>query len=256
MTCYHLFTSSPCTANYSLALLDPNCEECGFDSNNMLICIACKVGFRSTGGKCGREGMCSLNMTLRSPLLLPYHSFFLSLSAIWTPLHLHQCFSINYADIIVTISVVSVAIIMVLAVAIIVTFALVFVRVKRKRAALLQHDYDYPIPQLPKGIQNQQQNEIMHTMDGRQESSIDIFNTSLFARTTSKEGEPADSDSFYATIGDTKADVRIRMNENSAYQSSTNFSLARNPAYGTNVDIAPGIETKENAAYHCDIAIL
>ena len=58
-------------------------------------------------------------------------------------------------------SVVPVVIIVVVAVATLAIFALVFV--KRKRAALLQHEYDYAIPQLPKGIQDQQQNAIqMH----------------------------------------------------------------------------------------------
>ena len=158
-----------------------------------------------------------------------------------------------YADnIIVITSVVSVVIIIVLtcAVASLIIFALVFVRIKRKRA--LQHDYDYAIPQLPKGIQDQQQN----TVDGRQESSIDVSNTFPLATTTSNECEPAESNSLYATIGDVEEDVCIRMDENSAYQPSTNFSFARNPAYGTNVGIAPEIETEDNAAYHCNIAIL
>ena len=37
--------------------------------------------------------------------------------------------------------------------------------------------------------------------------------------------------------------------ENVSYQPSTNFSLEKNPAYGTNVSIAPEIETSENIAY-------
>ena len=129
---------------------------------------------------------------------------------------------------------------MVLAVAVatLTIFALVFVRVKRKRAALLRHDYDYAIPQLPKSIQNQQQN----TTDGRQESGINTF---PLASTTSHEGEPTELNSLYATIGDTDADVCIRMDENSvAHQSSTNFSFARNPAYGTDVGIAHEIELR------------
>ena len=133
-----------------------------------------------------------------------------------------------------TISVVPVVTIMVLAVAAIVIFALVFVGVRRKRAALLQHDYDdmYPVPQLLQSIKDQQQ---INTIDGRQESSIDA---SPFAN----EGEGADSNPLYVTIPDTEADICVRMEENSAYQPSTcYFTFVRNPAYGTNVGIAPEI---------------
>jgi hypothetical protein len=37
--------------------------------------------------------------------------------------------------------------------------------------------------------------------------------------------------------------------ENVSYQPSTRFSLERNPAYGTNIAIAPEIETSANIAY-------
>ena len=47
----------------------------------------------------------------------------------------------------------------------------------------------------------------------------------------------------------------FKMDRNSSYQHSTNFIFARNPAYGTSISMAPKIETEENAAYHCDIAI-
>ena len=153
----------------------------------------------------------------------------------------------NYADI-VTTSVISSGIVIIVVLAV-VGFALMFVGVRRKRAALLQHDYDdmYPVPQLAQSIKDQQQ---INTIDGRQEHSIDVFNTPPFAN----EGEPADSNSLYATIPDTEADVCVRMEENSAYQPSTNFVFATNPAYGTNIGTAPEIETEENTAYHCDIS--
>ena len=50
---------SLCTADCSVALQDPNCEECGFDSNNMPICAVCKSGYKPQDGKCEKEGMCS-----------------------------------------------------------------------------------------------------------------------------------------------------------------------------------------------------
>lgn len=69
---------------------------------------------------------------------------------------------------------------------------------------MLQRDYDesdmYPVPQLPQSIKDQQQ---INTIDERQESSINVFNTSPFAN----EGEPADSNSLYTTIPDPEADL-------------------------------------------------
>ena len=50
---------SPCTANCSQTLDDPNCEQCGIDLNNMTICTVCKTGYRLVGGQCQREGMYS-----------------------------------------------------------------------------------------------------------------------------------------------------------------------------------------------------
>ena len=52
-----------------------------------------------------------------------------------------------------------------------------------------------------------------------------------------------------AAAGDTTGGYGIRTQENSAYLPSTNFSLAINEAYATNVGIAPEIETEENIAY-------
>ena len=120
---------------------------------------------------------------------------------------------------------------MTLAIAIIVVFALAFVRVKRRA----EHYYDYAIPWSLNGSST---------------------NAELFASNNLSEGESAKHDSLYATIEDVEEDVRMRMDENSAYQPSTSFSFARNSAYGTNVSIAPEIETEENAAYHCDTTIL
>ena len=170
---------------------------------------------------------------------------------------------------IVISSVVSVVLIVALAVAAaaIIIFALVFVQIKRKRAALLQQDYyDDTIPQSPiaKSVQDKK--------DGGRESSIDASYLSI---STSNKCEPGDSDSLYATIGDAEAenDVCIRMNENlayqpstnfssyatigdteasecigmgenSAYQPSTNFSLASNSAYVTNAGVANEIELR------------
>ena len=143
---------------------------------------------------------------------------------------------------IVISSVVSVVLIVALAVvaAAIIIFALVFVRVKRKRAALLQRDYyDDTIPQSPiaKSVQDKK--------DGGRESSIDASYLSI---STSNKCEPEDSDSLYATIGDAEAenDVCIIMNENSAYQPSTNFS-----SYTTIGDTEAGecIGMDENSVY-------
>ena len=137
----------------------------------------------------------------------------------------------------------------VLAVIGVIICTLVFVGVRRKQAALKTshniNDDRHPIPRLLP--QDQQQ---ISTIDGRQESSILDLNNSPFAN----EGEPAESNLLYATIPDTEVDVHIRMDENSAYQPSTNFLFATNPAYGTNIGIAPEIETEENAAYHSDIS--
>ena len=44
--------------------------------------------------------------------------------------------------------------------------------------------------------------------------------------------------------------------ENVSYQPTTSFSQERNPAYGTNVAIAPEIETSENIAYEHSKSIL
>ena len=90
--------------------------------------------------------------------------------------------------------------------------------------------------------------------------TVNVSNT--LASTTSHVGdehETSKSNSLYATIGDVEEDVCIRMDENSAYQpTDASFSFGRNPAYGTNVAIAPEIETEQNAAYHCacDMATL
>ena len=127
-------------------------------------------------------------------------------------------------------------IVIVLAITTIIIFVLIFIRVK-KRTVVPQHIYDY-IPQSgPQKVQDQHQNEVVHTIDGRKQSS-----------TPAKEGEPAESISLYAVTVDTEAGG-IRTQENSAYQPSTNFSLAINQAYETNVGIAPDIETQENSAY-------
>ena len=50
-------TISLYTADCSVALQDSNCEECGFDSNNMPICTTCRVGYRVINGQCANEGM-------------------------------------------------------------------------------------------------------------------------------------------------------------------------------------------------------
>ena len=113
-----------------------------------------------------------------------------------------------------------------LAIAIIVIFALAFVRVKRGA----EHDYDYAIP---------------WSLNGNSTNVEPFASNNLSVH-----------NSLYATIEDVEEDVRMRMGENSAYQPSTSFSFARNSAYGTNVSIAPEIETEENAAYHCDTTIL
>ena len=137
-----------------------------------------------------------------------------------------------------TISVVSsVAVVVLLAVIGVVICILMFVgaNYKRKRAALLQNDYDdiHLMPQLPQNKSDEQQ------IDGRQESSIDVLNSSPFAN----EGEPAENNS------DTRADFHMQMDENSAYQPSTNFVFATNPVFGTNAGTAPDIEfeTEGNA---------
>ena len=41
----------------------------------------------------------------------------------------------------------------------------------------------------------------------------------------------------------------VRMQENVSYQPSTNFIFATNPAYETDIAIAPEIPTEENVAY-------
>ena len=47
------------------------------------------------------------------------------------------------------------------------------------------------------------------------------------------------------------------MDENSVYQpTDAHLSIGRNPAYGTNIGIAPEIDTEQNTAYHCVMATL
>ena len=163
--------------------------------------------------------------------------------------------SVNQISIVVIVMVPAVTI------AVIVTSVLVFVGVKRKRAGHLQHEYDYPIIRLPPRVPYQQQMSTIIPIEGRQESSIIAFNTpeSPFSSTTLNDSERAiaeSTDSHPTTCLNTEADIYVRMDENSAYQPSTNFLFARNPAYGTNVAIALEIESEENAAYHCNTAIL
>ena len=43
--------------------------------------------------------------------------------------------------------------------------------------------------------------------------------------------------------------VHVLMQENASYQPSTNFDLFTNPAYGTDIAIAPEIPTEINIAY-------
>ena len=43
--------------------------------------------------------------------------------------------------------------------------------------------------------------------------------------------------------------VHVQMQENALYQPSTNFVLFANPAYGTDIAIAPEIPTEDNIAY-------
>ena len=93
--------------------------------------------------------------------------------------------------------------------------------------------------------QDQQQVHVDESL--RQESSFDVYNTTL----ATIEDEVAESNSHrnYAIAGTSE------MDRNSSYQPS--FIFARNPAYGTSntTSMVPEIEAEENAAYHCDIAI-
>ena len=61
-------------------------------------------------------------------------------------------------------------------------------------------------------------------------------------------GEPKED----STAENTNDELRVPSPDvavNASYQPSTNFNLERNSAYGTNVAIAPEIETSENTAY-------
>ena len=40
------------TADCSTALQDPNCLECGFDSNGLPICTMCRSEYRLVDGQC------------------------------------------------------------------------------------------------------------------------------------------------------------------------------------------------------------
>lgn len=144
------------------------------------------------------------------------------------------------------ISVIS-AVIVVLAVGIIVICAVVFSIRRSKRQSVLRHDYDYPIVMLQRQQRTQDQQQVHIDGNLRQESSFNVYNATL----ATTEGEVAESNSHrnYTTAG------MFKMDRNSSYQHSTNFIFARNPAYGTSISMAPKIETEENAAYHCDIAI-
>ena len=87
-----------------------------------------------------------------------------------------------------------------------------------------------------------------------------ISNT-LASTTSHVGGEAAEPNSLYEIVGDVEEDDYTIMDGNSACQqiyTDANFSFGRNPAYGTNVAIAPQIETEQNAAYHCacDMATL
>ena len=47
----------------------------------------------------------------------------------------------------------------------------------------------------------------------------------------------------------TCAEVQVQIEDNASYLPSTNFIFAANPAYGTDVAIAPEIPTEDNIAY-------
>ena len=62
-----------------------------------------------------------------------------------------------------------------------------------------------------------------------------------------------------STAENTNGELRVPSPDvavNASYQPSTNFNLERNSAYGTNVAIAPEIETSENIAYEHNKSIL
>ena len=67
-------------------------------------------------------------------------------------------------------------------------------------------------------------------------------------------GEPRED----STAENTNDELRVPSPDvavNASYQPSTNFNLDRNSAYGTNVAIAPEVETSENTAYeHSNVA--
>jgi hypothetical protein len=51
------------------------------------------------------------------------------------------------------------------------------------------------------------------------------------------------------TREETPGPVHVQMQENASYQPSTNFEFVANPAYGTDIAIAPEIPTEDNIAY-------
>ena len=55
------------------------------------------------------------------------------------------------------------------------------------------------------------------------------------------------SDSTIMPLGD---NIRVSMKENESYQQTTAIHSIRNPACGTNIAIAPWINTQENVAYN------
>ena len=128
----------------------------------------------------------------------------------------------------------------ILAVVGVVIFALVFLRVIENDAPCFNMIMMIIWIQFPQSIKDQKQ---LNTIDGRQENSLDVFNT--FPLSFASEGEPA--------ILDREADVDCKWIKTVHISTALTFICHKSSIiyyYRTSVGIAPEIETEENATYH------
>ena len=102
------------------------------------------------------------------------------------------------------------------------------------------------------GIMSQNQPAI----DGPLDAAVNCTRPSGRLRTTDETEPPVNLQAGVITteltdVEDQVNEPRMNIMVNVSYQPSTCFNFERNPACGTDIAVAPEIETSENIAYEC-----